>query len=133
MRTRQIIVVILFVLLGIGLIIFFISRDSDTPQEAIETANLGPERKVLGLSVEKRDIESYRYSNGETRLLFIGGIHGGYEWNSVVLAYQFMDYLETNPTVVPENITVTVIPSLNRSEEHTSELQSQSNLVCRLL
>src|SRR3989344_110783 len=113
MRTRQIIVVILFVLLGIGLIIFFISRDSDTPQEAIETANLGPERKVLGLSVEKRDIESYRYSNGETRLLFIGGIHGGYEWNSVVLAYQFMDYLETNPTVVPENITVTVIPSLN--------------------
>ncbi|KKQ82747.1 MAG: Peptidase M14, carboxypeptidase A [Parcubacteria group bacterium GW2011_GWB1_38_8] len=113
MRTRQIIVVILFVLLGIGLIIFFISRDSDTPQEAIETANLGPERKVLGLSVEKRDIESYRYGNGETRLLFIGGIHGGYEWNSVVLAYQFMDYLETNPTVVPENITVTVIPSLN--------------------
>src|SRR5256886_12083498 len=25
------------------------------------------------------------------------------------------------------------IPSANRSEEHTSELQSQSNLVCRLL
>src|SRR2546430_8481312 len=24
-------------------------------------------------------------------------------------------------------------PSMNRSEEHTSELQSQSNLVCRLL
>src|SRR2546430_12343057 len=24
-------------------------------------------------------------------------------------------------------------PSINRSEEHTSELQSQSNLVCRLL
>src|SRR2546430_9012267 len=26
-----------------------------------------------------------------------------------------------------------VIPALPRSEEHTSELQSQSNLVCRLL
>src|SRR2546427_2104853 len=25
------------------------------------------------------------------------------------------------------------VPQLNRSEEHTSELQSQSNLVCRLL
>src|SRR2546427_2273385 len=25
------------------------------------------------------------------------------------------------------------LPSLSRSEEHTSELQSQSNLVCRLL
>src|SRR2546430_5736500 len=27
----------------------------------------------------------------------------------------------------------TTLPSLSRSEEHTSELQSQSNLVCRLL
>src|SRR5688572_32543885 len=26
-----------------------------------------------------------------------------------------------------------ITPSCNRSEEHTSELQSQSNLVCRLL
>src|SRR2546427_5540420 len=29
--------------------------------------------------------------------------------------------------------TATATPSLARSEEHTSELQSQSNLVCRLL
>src|SRR2546430_13307471 len=28
---------------------------------------------------------------------------------------------------------VTVCPKFERSEEHTSELQSQSNLVCRLL
>src|SRR5688572_26711040 len=32
------------------------------------------------------------------------------------------------------DVTVTIdIGSCNRSEEHTSELQSQSNLVCRLL
>src|SRR2546430_5544811 len=31
------------------------------------------------------------------------------------------------------NCTVTARTSLLRSEEHTSELQSQSNLVCRLL
>src|SRR2546430_9988474 len=29
--------------------------------------------------------------------------------------------------------TVRLLPGLERSEEHTSELQSQSNLVCRLL
>src|SRR2546430_8696544 len=29
--------------------------------------------------------------------------------------------------------TVTMSPTCRRSEEHTSELQSQSNLVCRLL
>src|SRR2546430_11827037 len=29
--------------------------------------------------------------------------------------------------------SIAVLPFANRSEEHTSELQSQSNLVCRLL
>src|SRR2546430_7577476 len=30
-------------------------------------------------------------------------------------------------------VRIAVLPRLHRSEEHTSELQSQSNLVCRLL
>src|SRR2546430_10919034 len=32
-----------------------------------------------------------------------------------------------------EGCSITSAPLLDRSEEHTSELQSQSNLVCRLL
>src|SRR5688572_32604115 len=32
-----------------------------------------------------------------------------------------------------DNAVVIARPEVNRSEEHTSELQSQSNLVCRLL
>src|SRR2546430_4320193 len=31
------------------------------------------------------------------------------------------------------DINLKILENLNRSEEHTSELQSQSNLVCRLL
>src|SRR2546430_4539460 len=38
-----------------------------------------------------------------------------------------LDLMQTLPTFVY------LIPTLVRSEEHTSELQSQSNLVCRLL
>src|SRR2546430_12002509 len=36
---------------------------------------------------------------------------------------------------VPARIAIVIAPSMGvlRSEEHTSELQSQSNLVCRLL
>src|SRR5688572_31650861 len=34
---------------------------------------------------------------------------------------------------VDVNVTVALAPVGKRSEEHTSELQSQSNLVCRLL
>src|SRR2546430_12168934 len=33
----------------------------------------------------------------------------------------------------PPTLTASWFPALSRSEEHTSELQSQSNLVCRLL
>src|SRR2546430_5501175 len=41
------------------------------------------------------------------------------------------------PTVIssprPANVAVRALLARHRSEEHTSELQSQSNLVCRLL
>src|SRR2546430_5513362 len=37
------------------------------------------------------------------------------------------------PTRQPQSIRTPVSRSRRRSEEHTSELQSQSNLVCRLL
>jgi len=70
-------------------------------------------REVIGTSVEGRAIESYTYGNGEKHLLFVGGVHGGYEWNSVLLSYKFMDYLKANSLVLPPNIKVTVIPSLN--------------------
>ncbi len=69
--------------------------------------------KIIGTSVASRKIESFTYGNGKTHLLFVGGIHGGYEWNSVLLAYEFLDYLDKKFITVPANITVTVIPSAN--------------------
>jgi predicted deacylase len=72
-----------------------------------------PRHEVIGMSVEGREIDAYTFGNGEAHLTFVGGIHGGYEWNSVLLAYQFMDYLEVNPGVIPGNLMITVIPSAN--------------------
>lgn len=68
---------------------------------------------VIGKSAEGRDITAYHYGNGDTELLFVGGIHGGYEWNTVLVAYELMDYLEAHPDAVPQNVTVSVIPALN--------------------
>jgi len=45
--------------------------------------------------------------------LFVGGIHGGYEWNTSLVAYEMIEYLDKNKTVVPDNVRVTVIPVLN--------------------
>src|SRR2546430_12397129 len=40
---------------------------------------------------------------------------------------------ESGETLYEQNADKYFVPASNRSEEHTSELQSQSNLVCRLL
>lgn len=118
----------------IGLVIivagaYFFTRSSSnlapvTPNEATATdatsslnqVNIKPvdeKRTVIGSSVEKREITAYHYGAGEKELLFVGGIHGGYEWNTTLVAYELMDYLEANPSVIPANVKVTVIPVLN--------------------
>ncbi|MFH1170640.1 MAG: M14 family zinc carboxypeptidase [Candidatus Vogelbacteria bacterium] len=75
---------------------------------------------VIGQSVEGRAITAYHYPpSGETsgagakQILFIGGIHGGYSWNTTLLAYKLMDYLKGNPDMIPTQVAVTVIPVLN--------------------
>lgn len=107
-RSVVIGLVIAIIVLGTGL--FFFSNKS---LPIAPVLNLGPIHTVIGQSVEGRNIDAYTYSKGETLVAFVGGIHGGYEWNSVVLAYKFIDYLDTNPEAIPENMTVVVIPSAN--------------------
>ena len=78
-----------------------------------ETTKPGPKYQVIGSSVQGRKIESYTYGTGKTNIVFVGGIHGGYEWNGVLLAYKLMDYLEANSATVPKDLFVTIIPTMN--------------------
>ena len=119
-------------LIGLGIIIvgvgvyFWTQRSSDTPitEEPTETVEPQPQpvepqapvdktKTIVGTSVEKRDITAYHYGEGSKELLFVGGIHGGYSWNTVLVAFELMDYLEANPNAIPKNIRVSVIPVLN--------------------
>jgi len=103
------------IILGIGLIALFVFYNKSKPVTPVleKIEDVSPLHTVIGTSVEGRNIDAYKYGNGKNYLLIIGGIHGGYEWNSVVLAYKFLDYLNASSTVLSENLTVTVIPSLN--------------------
>lgn len=120
-RNKKFIAALAAVALCIGASLFIYLRgwNSDHPLQPVsetpaEKENFGgPQYEVIGLSVESRKIEAYTYGKGEIHLAFIGGIHGGYEWNSVLLAYKFIDYLNENLTVVPVNLKVTVIPAVN--------------------
>lgn len=111
---RKPIIAIVFVLalIGIGLFVFVDFRKPEkVPSVEVKTSE--SIHRTIGQSVEGRKIESYTYGRGPSRLVFVGGIHGGYEWNSVVLAYKFLDYLKANPDFVPSNLTIIVIPNAN--------------------
>ena len=84
---------------------------TEAPVAEVEPEPEFPE--VLGQSVEGRDIIRYSFGAGDTHVLLVGGIHGGYEWNSILLAYQMIDHLEANPDFVPDRLTVDIIPDLN--------------------
>ncbi len=58
-------------------------------------------------------IVSYRLGEGPTPLVLVGGIHGGYEWNSIKLVEAVRDYLLENPDLIPPSLTVHLIPNAN--------------------
>lgn len=113
-RTRYILgAVLALVLIGLGaFFLFFRSTPAPAP-EVVAPKPSWPVVETIGTSTEGRAITAYTYGAGSTKLLFVGGMHGGYEWNAVLLAYQYLDYLKANPDSVPENLSITVIPSLN--------------------
>jgi hypothetical protein len=108
--------VLYFVMMKNGSPVAMVTPEQTTATDTVPTYTTHPvdtTKTIIGSSVEKRDITAYHYGTGNKELLFVGGIHGGYEWNTVLVAYQLMDYLKTNPEAIPKNITVTVIPVLN--------------------
>jgi g-D-glutamyl-meso-diaminopimelate peptidase len=68
---------------------------------------------TLGFSGNNRPIERYTFGSGPAQIVFVGSIHGGYEWNTTVLAYQAIDYFAAFPDLVPETVTLHIIPTVN--------------------
>jgi len=56
---------------------------------------------------------AYRLGAGPSVRAIIGGIHGGYEWNTVELVSETLKYLQENPALVPDEVTLYVIPCAN--------------------
>jgi predicted deacylase len=107
---RLILVILVLLILLVGGFLFW---GSFTRSVQEVTSNLSPKVLTIGQSVEGRNIQAHTFGMGAKNLVFVGGIHGGYEWNSVALAYRFVDYFTANPQVIPADLTVTVIPSIN--------------------
>jgi predicted deacylase len=78
--------------------------------------------EVIGYSVQHRTLDEYTLINPAAsttdisklkNVLFVGGMHGGYEWNASLVAYEIKKYFELHPESIPENISITIIPDIN--------------------
>lgn len=138
MTSKNIAITILSLLL-IGAFIFLLTQQSDTvvvveekpttdneevmPVEPDNSIGDGAEpipqaeargaESSIGTSVSGNEITAYHFGQGPKEVLFVGGIHGGYSWNTSLVAYELIDYLTSNPAMIPSDVTVTVIPVAN--------------------
>src|SRR4051812_17721046 len=96
LSTRVIVVgAILLLIVGAAAVFFLRPKPQPAPPAPppVVVVQSGPAHVVVGTSVEGRTIDAYTYGSGTTHVVFVGGIHGGYEWNSVVAASSLMDIL----------------------------------------
>ena len=83
------------------------------PEETEQPETERPPVETIGVSAGGYDIVAHHFGTGDETVLFVGGIHGGYAYNTSLLAYELIDHLESNPALVPDNLTVSIIPILN--------------------
>jgi len=68
---------------------------------------------TIGDSSRGFPLSTYQFKDGPQHIVIVGGIHGGYEWNTILLAYELISYFQDHPAAVPDTITLTFIPSAN--------------------
>ena len=88
---------------------------TETPTPIPLPFESGPQ--TIGQSVEGKPIPVYRFGTGEVERLIVADIHGGYEWNTLLLATQFIHYIELHPEIIPADVTLYILPVLNPDGE----------------
>lgn len=83
------------------------TEPEEEPQEEREPV------ETIGQSVNGNEIMAYHFGQGDTEVLFVGGIHAGYGPSTSLVAFELIAALESGDITVPESMTVTVVPVLN--------------------
>jgi len=79
-----------------------------------------PRPTVIGYSVKGQDIKVYRFGYGTKERMVVAGIHGGYEWNTIALADELIEFLSENPGFIPASKRLFILRSLNPDGEMRS-------------
>ncbi len=78
-----------------------------------QVAQSGTGETVIGHSAEGRDLVIRRFGSGEHILMLVGGIHGGWEGNTVTLMQQLIEHFTATPDDVLPGITILINPVAN--------------------
>lgn len=89
----------------------FTATATETPTPTPTQSFSGIE--IIGHTVLERPLEMYRFGTGSHPHLIVAGIHGGYEWNTVSLAYELIELLKKEPERIPSDKTLYILPNLN--------------------
>jgi len=81
--------------------------------EATPAAIAPPVVSRIGTSAGGRAINSYRFGFGNTDVVIVGGMHGGYEWNAILLAQSLIDHYYAGGGKIRPTVSLHVIPNAN--------------------
>ncbi len=79
----------------------------------VQTATLAPGAVLIGRTVEGRGILARRLGSGSRTILLVGGIHGGYEVNTVALMNEVIAHFSATPEDIAPGLSLVVVPALN--------------------
>jgi hypothetical protein len=71
------------------------------------------QQREIGRSVEGRPILVETFGSGPVDLIIVGGIHGGYEANSILLARRFAAHFRQEPQDLAARFTLHIIDNMN--------------------
>ena len=102
MKKLIIAVVIIIILVMLVFLLYSKSKPAPVDNSPVTTTPTttpqvpaNKDQESIGKSVEGRDITAYHFGTG-SKNFSLGGIHGGYEWNTTLVAHELIDYLKAN-------------------------------------
>ncbi len=88
-----------------------IATAATSDAQAVHTS--ADKRFVFGQSAQGRDLRGRHFGSGSQTLLLVGGIHAGYEANTVRLMNELIAHYTASPDAVPAAVSLLIIPALN--------------------
>lgn len=77
---------------------------------------------IFGKSARGTDLYAYRFGGGQRRIMLVGGIHSGFEYNTTSLLERIRFEFQNRPQEILPDISFIVIPRLNPDGEERGRI-----------